>query len=107
MEKNTESHDPMCPYVSDQSRSCACELIYLILVEEDLKKSECMQVAYEAGREEEKSSAIIKISGYRNVFLKKLYEIVESSQHHGEMLLYSGIIEALNSCIAIIEQEDY
>jgi len=45
--KPLEPHEDLCQYYL--TGYCACNIIYQVIVQEDFKKSECMQIAYEQG----------------------------------------------------------
>ena len=97
-------HEELCPSFSDLNKECVCDIIYQIIVEEDIKKTECIQIAFDEGIEYQKEQIINKISEYRNQIWQTFDEIIESDQHHGTMLLYSGILESIDMCIKITEE---
>lgn len=45
--KPMEPHEELCQYYL--TGYCACKIIYAVIVQEDFKKAECMQTAYEQG----------------------------------------------------------
>jgi hypothetical protein len=97
-------HEELCPAFSDPNKDCVCEIIYRIIVEEDFKKTECIQIAFDEGIEFQKEEILNKISDYRNMVWGQFDDLIESDQHHGTMLLYSGILDSIDTCKKIIEE---
>lgn len=97
-------HEELCPAFSDPEKECCCEIIYTVIVQEDFKKTECIQIAFDEGIDCNKEEILNKISEYRNQIWQQFDDSVESEQHHGTMLLYSGILDSLDICINIIKE---
>jgi hypothetical protein len=97
-------HEELCPASINPKKDCICEIIYKIIVEEDFKKTECIQIAFDEGIDCHKEETIKKISEYRDQVLRLFDKAIESDQHHGTMLLYSGILDTLDVCKKIIEE---
>jgi hypothetical protein len=97
-------HEELCPAFSDPKKDCVCEIIYKIIVEEDYKKSECIQIAFDEGIDCHKEEIIKKILEYKKQVLSMFDEAIASDQHHGTMLFYSSILETIDICKKIIEE---
>ena len=97
-------HEELCPAFNSPEKDCVCEIIYRIIVEEDYKKTECIQISFDEGIEFQKEIIYNKISEYLERVSDKFSKSTESEQHHGSMLLYSGIIDALEVCKNIVEE---
>ena len=97
-------HEELCPAFSNAEKDCVCDIIYQIIVEEDYKKTECIQISFDEGIEFQKEIIYKNISDYLDQVSEKFSKSIESEQHHGSMLLYSGIIDALEVCKKIVEE---
>jgi hypothetical protein len=97
-------HEELCPAFNNSEKDCICDIIYRIIVEEDFKKTECIQIAFDEGVDFKKENALNKISEYRDMVWKQFDDAIESDQHHGTMLLYSRILDSIDTCKKIIEE---
>ena len=97
-------HEELCPAFSNAEKDCVCDIIYQIIVEEDYKKTECVQISFDEGIDFQKEIIHTKISEYSKQVSEKFSKSIESEQHHGTMLLYSGILDALEVCKKIVEE---
>jgi hypothetical protein len=97
-------HEELCPASINPKKDCICEIIYRVIVEEDYKKSECIQIAFDEGIDCHKEETIKKILEYKKQVLSMFDEAIASDQHHGTMLFYSSILETIDICKKIIEE---